>query len=217
MLDLEEVGALNALMTTFPTLFKIAYSSYLPIPFIREGTQALFRIRQYSQESIRRYQNIVAADPHNAKPTFFTKLMQPGEGHLTEEEVIPEAQTFIVAGTDTTAHTLAYLVWAMCKNADMKRKLVEEVAALSEGYNDEDLKKLPYLNQVIQETLRLWASVPSGLPREVPNGGCEIDGYFMPDGTTVCTQAYSMHRNPEVFSNSERYVPDGFTRISTSG
>jgi cytochrome P450 len=77
---------------------------------------------------------------------------------------------------------------------------------LPDVYKDDDLKALPYLNQVIMETLRCYAAAPAGLLRDVPKTGCEIDGYWMPAGTEVMTQAYSMHRDREVYPEPERLV-----------
>lgn len=93
----------------------------------------------------------------------------------------------------------------MCKDEVVKRRLVEEMTVLPAGFTHEDLKAAPYLTCVIYETSRLYAAAPSGLPREVPRGGVGIDSFWMPGGTTVCTQSYSMHRNPDVFLELERY------------
>jgi cytochrome P450 len=158
----------------------------------------------YAAESIDRYERSMLADPHNPKPTLFTKVFNAKEETMSREELLANAETYIIAGSDTTAHSMTYLVWAVCRHADVKGKLVSEVAGLPEVYSDEDLKALPYLNQVIHETLRLYASAPGYLPREVPPNGTEIDGYWMPGGTEVQTQAYSMHRNPAVYPNPER-------------
>ena len=70
---------------------------------------------------------------------------------------------------------------------------------MDEDYGDTDLEKLPLLNAVIEETLRLYGAAPAGLPRAVPPGGVTIDEQFIPAGTTVTTQAYTFHRDPALF------------------
>lgn len=79
--------------------------------------------------------------------------------------------------------------------------------ALPADFDDSMLKPLPYLNQVIDETLRLFAAAPSGLPRVVPPGGAELAGHWLPGGSTVTTQAYTLHRDPVVFPRPEVYDP----------
>jgi cytochrome P450 len=163
-------------------------------------------------ESIDRYERLVAAEPDNPKPTLFTKLFKPGpkEESLRRIDILANARGYIIAGSDTTANSLTYLVWAVCRNPLIKARLIAEVAPLPETYRDEDLKTLPYLNQVIQETLRLYAAVPGSLPREVTQAqaGCEIDGYAMPVGTEVQTQAYSMHRDASIYLDPEQFSPE---------
>ncbi|CAO2649664.1 Nn.00g070490.m01.CDS01 [Neocucurbitaria sp. VM-36] len=162
-------------------------------------------MKQYAQESVQRYERMLSVEPWNPVPTLFAKLYRAGEEGMSQQEIVAEAQAYIVAGSDTTAISLTYLVWAVCKDDKVKGKLVKEVAELPDGYTDQDLKASPYLNQVIYETLRVYAAAPSALPREVPHVGAEIDGHWMPGGTTVCTQAYSMHRDPAIFPDPNRY------------
>jgi cytochrome P450 len=163
-------------------------------------------MRYYAEDSIRRYERMVAADPYNVKSTLFTKTFAAKEETMTQAEVVANAQAYIVAGSDTTAHSMTYFTWAVCRDPVIKKRLVEELRDLPDGYKDEDLKALPYLNQVIMETLRCYAAAPAQLPRDVPKSGCEIDGYWMPAGTEVMTQAYSMHRDYEVYPEPERLV-----------
>ncbi|KAH6620203.1 cytochrome P450 [Boeremia exigua] len=204
--DLQDIAGHLGARLTFPTVLRLA--SYIPIPKFSAAFEANVRMRTYAETSIIRYENIVAAQPDIHQPSLFSKLFNTKEETMPRAEIVSNAQSYITAGSDTTAHTLSYLTWAVSKNEAVKAKLVAELQTLPEGYSDEDLKKLKYLNQVIYETLRCYAAAPALLPRVVPAGGCEIDGYLMPGGTDVQTQAYSMHRNPEVFPDPERYDPE---------
>ena len=154
---------------------------------------------RYAEESLQRHKNIVEADPVNAKPTLFKNLYKAGEEGMSHKELAAEARAYIVAGSDTTAHSLTYMVWAVCKDPAIKQRLVEEVSKLPEQFTDEHLEPLPYLNNVIQETLRLYAAAPGALRRTVPQGGSEIDGYWLPGGLTITTQAWSLHRDGSVY------------------
>jgi cytochrome P450 len=97
--------------------------------------------------------------------------------------------------------TLTYLVWAVLKRPQLQAALEEEVAALSPELLPEELQRAPLLNSIIDEALRLYGAAPGLLPRTVPEGGATLEGHFVPAGTTVTTQAYTLHRDPEIFPN----------------
>ena len=116
---------------------------------------------------------------------------------------------YIVAGSDTTATTLTYLVWAVCRHPEVKATLFKELETLpaDEDFTDRELKQLPYLNQVIDEALRLYPAVAAGLPRSVPPGGATLAGHRIEGGVTVSSQSYTLHRNPEAFPQPEVFNP----------
>lgn len=196
---------------------------YIPIPGFRDTTDVVRKNIKFAEDSLKRYQSLVEKDPENPPPTLFTKLFKGEEDDaLTMKEIRDEAMIYILAGSDTTALTLTYLVWAVCRAPAIRARLVAELAALPRGGgggglpDDADLRRLPYLNQVVDEALRLYASAPAGLPRVVPAGGATLAGYALPAGTVVSTQAYSMHRIEEVFPDPERFDPsrwEGATKV----
>jgi len=118
---------------------------------------------------------------------------------LTEKDVREEAGNLIVAGSDTTAVTLTYLVWAVLKQPDLQALLEDEVAQLSKELNTAELEAAPILNSVIEETLRLYGAAPGALPRTVPSQGTVIAGHQIPGGVEISTQAYTNHRDPSAF------------------
>ena len=125
---------------------------------------------------------------------------------LSDEDVNWEAMSLIIAGSDTTANTLTYLVWAVLKRPDLQLRLEEEVCTVSDTPRDSELEVLPLLNAVIDETLRLYGAAPGGLPRIAPPRHVQLDGILIPPGTTVTTQAYTMHRDPSIFHEPQKYV-----------
>jgi cytochrome P450 len=125
---------------------------------------------------------------------------------LTSDDVREEAKNFIIAGSDTTAVTLTYLVWAVLKDSNLQNLLEEEVAQLSDDLDLAELEAAPILNSVINETFRLYSAAPSSLPRNVPSHGMQVGGYHIPGGVDVSTQAYTTHRDPSVWSDPLQYV-----------
>ncbi|KAJ5454167.1 uncharacterized protein N7458_005123 [Penicillium daleae] len=193
-MDLEHISNLQPIRTTFPFLVKLG--KYLPLP------------------SIERYKKMIAENPTDPKPTLFTKMFDSEKSGLTHEQIRQEAQGYIIAGSDTTAVTLTYLIWAVSRDARVRDKLVEELATVPEPVADRNLRDLPYLNQVINETLRLYTAVPFGLPRSTPSEGATFNGYFVPGGTTVSTQSYSMHRDPAIFPDPHAFKPERWANVT---
>jgi cytochrome P450 len=120
---------------------------------------------------------------------------------LTGDDVREEAKNFIMAGSDTTAVTLTYLVWAVLKDPALQDILEKEVAQMSDDLDLGELEAAPILNSVINETFRLYGAAPSSLPRVVPSQGMEVGGYHIPAGVEVSTQAYTTHRDPSVWTD----------------
>lgn len=163
----------------------------------------------YAGESLQRYARLIEKNPEQPVQTLFTRLFRgEEEEELTFKEIRDEAQVYIVAGSDTTAITLTYLVWAVCRNPAIRDRLVAEVRdRLPEDYQDHHVQQLPYLQQVIEEALRVYSAVPAALPRVVPPGGATLAGHYLPGGSVVCTQAYSLHRNADIFPDPEKFDP----------
>ncbi|KAF3008707.1 hypothetical protein E8E13_009591 [Curvularia kusanoi] len=129
---------------------------------------------------------------------------------LTDKAVREEAGNLIVAGSDTTAVTLTYLVWAVLKDPALQTRLEEEVNGFSDALDMSELEDAPLLNGVLEETLRLYGAAPGALPRIVPSQGINIAGHELPAGTEVSTQAYTLHRDPRLFQEPLRFDSNRF-------
>ncbi|KAM5352811.1 hypothetical protein ACJ41O_005533 [Fusarium nematophilum] len=155
------------------------------------------RINNYVWSSIRK--------GNHADFTLMARLL--GSNNMDLQNIAAECLDHIGAGIDTTGDTLCFLMWELSqpRNSARMARLHRE---LSQGAY-ESLEKLPYLNAVINEGLRLWAPGTVSLPRYVPGGGKHIDGYFLPGGTVVSCQSYTTHRfESDVFPEPETFLPE---------
>lgn len=162
---------------------------------------------QYANEAIARYKKQLVTNAEKPKGSLFTRLYNATADELTDAEIRDEAISYIIAGNDTTATSLTYLVWAVCRNPSIEYALLEEVISLPPGFNDQDTRRLTFLGQVINEALRSYAAAPSALHRVMPSGGRILAGHFVPEGTTISNQAYSLHRDPTIFPDPTRHGP----------
>ena len=94
------------------------------------------------------------------------------------------------------------MTWNALQRPALQAELEQEVAHLSPNFSESEIiEKCPLLNATIEETLRLYGAAPSSLPRVVPPGGAKLGGHFIPSGVTVDTQAYTLHRDPRIWSD----------------
>ncbi|KAF5598248.1 kinesin light chain [Fusarium pseudocircinatum] len=210
--DLEGLAAKGSIRSTFPTLISI--SAKIPLPVFKETVAAAQRMKNYSAETVARYKRDFANNFAAAKPMLFSKLFGVGEEGLSDDEIRAEAQAYIVAGSDTTATTLTYLIYSVCSHVDTRQRLVKELTGLPEDFGNSDLRDLSYLNSVIDETLRLYAAVQAAPPRVVPAEGAQLAGYFIPGDTVVSSQAWTLHHDPQVSPDPGTWDPSHWEKGS---
>ena len=133
----------------------------------------------------------------------------------------------VIAGHETSGITLSYLMYELSKQPLLQALLRVELLTLSPPLllpkvsasdpksnmslpSPRSIDALPLLDSLIQETLRLYAAVPAQQPRMTPfnPGGVTIEGYSnIPGGVKVSANAYTLHRNPTVFPEPEKWIP----------
>ena len=98
------------------------------------------------------------------------------------------------------------IAYYLAANPEVQHKLQEELDAALGGVDDpvisyEQAKRLPYLEAVINEGLRIHSTSGLGLPREVPPGGLTVCGRYFPEGTILSVPTYTIHRDPGVWGS----------------
>ena len=103
--------------------------------------------------------------------------------HLRDEELRDELITLLFAGHETTATALAWAIYWTHQLPDVKAKILLELSNL-EHWDPLEIARLPYLNAVCNETLRIYPVAMLTFPRKVQTDS-EIDGYFFPANSSV--------------------------------
>lgn len=115
--------------------------------------------------------------------------------------------TNIAAGSDTTAITLSAIVYYVYSNRDVLEKLRTELkenlaaGTISSPITFKEAQRLPYLQAVVKESLRMHPATGFTMPRVVPRGGKQLAGHFFPEGVTVGVNSWVAHRNKGVFGD----------------
>jgi cytochrome P450 len=129
---------------------------------------------------------------------------------LSDDEVRDEVITMFVAGHETVATVMTWLVYLLARHPELQERVAAEAhAALAGGAPTfETLPQLPYALQSYKEAMRLY---PGGftIGRQAMHA-IEIGGYEIPAGAWVMVSPYAVQRNPDNFADPERFEPARF-------
>ncbi|KAJ6115231.1 cytochrome P450 [Penicillium sp. IBT 16267x] len=111
-----------------------------------------------------------------------------------------DTATLVVAGSDTNAPTLTHLFYFLTRYPEHAEKVYTELQTLSSIEDAVGLSKLPHLNGVLNETMRLLPAVLTFGTRVTPPEGLTIEGTFIPGGTKICAPKYTIGRRASLLS-----------------
>ncbi|CAO3590494.1 unnamed protein product [Absidia cylindrospora] len=142
-----------------------------------------------------------------------TQLASHQEDRLTVDAIIAEVVLFLIAGSETTSNTTGFAIIELLRHPDKLNKLQEEIdnVPLENGrtlHTHDQLKHLPYLNAVINETMRLNPIASNGLQR-ITDSDLILGGkIFIPRNTVVVCSLNHAQRNPSYWPNPEEFLPE---------
>ncbi|WP_093804274.1 cytochrome P450 [Streptomyces sp. Wb2n-11] len=185
------------------------------VPF---GTQRRFRAAR--RELTRTVGELVAdrgsrMSPGDGADDAFARMILAARAHpdpvagrrLLQEELV----TLLLAGHETTASTLGWTLLLLARHPHVRDLVREEARAVLAGGrlpDAEDLHKLSYTTQVVQEAMRLYPPVWI-LPR-IAQAADEVGGFTVSAGAGVLVCPYTMHRHPDLWDDPERFDPGRF-------
>jgi cytochrome P450 len=135
---------------------------------------------------------------------------EEGQG-MTDQQIRDEIVTLFLAGHETTANALSWTWYLLAQHPTVEQKLHEELDRVLHGNPPTlaDLKNLPYTQQVLQESMRLYPPVWNMSRQALTD--VEIGGYTIPKGSEVNLITYVMHHNPIWWDEPERFIPERFS------
>ena len=129
---------------------------------------------------------------------------------------IYKTQDQFTAGTDTTSSTLEWSLAELLKAPEIMSKAraeLEQVIGKGNQVNESDITRLPYLQAIIKETLRLHPPTPLLLPRKA-GADVEILEYTIPKGAQVLINVWAIGRDPSIWDNPNKFTPERFIESS---
>jgi len=180
----------------------------VPLPFTAMGRGV--RARTYLRETFR---SMIVERRQNGGHDFFSQMCQAVDDDgtsWTADEILDHFNFLMMAAHDTTASSLAKVIWALGAYPEWQDRVRAEIDALPDGpLQDETLASLDVTNRVFREALRLLPPVPF-IPRRAERA-FEYGGTSVPAGTWVSAIPALVMASSEYWTEPGRFDPDRFS------
>jgi cytochrome P450 len=221
MNTLEEEGGViqEHLEKIFPMIFKRINA---PIPFWRFYKtkedkifdNSVIVINKLIDEFIKKGKEKITEYPTlKENPSNFLESLLVAaeeEASLTDEDVRGNLLTILMAGEDTTAHTLAWAIYLLAQHPEHQEKLYKEALDVLgdkewlENYKDH--QQLVYADAIAMETMRMKPVAPLLLHEPIKD--VEINGYLFTKGSRLLTETRCASMDESKFTNSIQFMPE---------
>lgn len=138
-----------------------------------------------------------------------------GDGKsLTMNEIAAQSFVFFVAGFETSSTTMNFALYELAVNQEIQNKVRNEINSVLAKYGGnvtyEAINEMKYMQQVIDETLRMYPPVP--ILTRVCENDYKIPGenVILEKGTKVLISVYGIHYDEEYYPNPTKFDPERF-------
>ena len=196
----------------------------LPVAHNSNISEASETIKKVCRQLIRQKQEKMDSSEKRVDIDIISVALE--SGGFSEEELVNQMMTFLAAGHETTATTLTWAAYRLCKHPEIQSRLREEIRSNlpsidddSQDITSEDLAQLPFLHAVCNETLRVHPPVPITLREAARN--TSILGQYVPRGTKIVMSPSATNLSTALWGadaaefNPERWMGPG--RANTGG
>ncbi|XP_031339691.1 probable cytochrome P450 4aa1 isoform X1 [Photinus pyralis] len=134
-------------------------------------------------------------------------------GEFTDEDIVDQICTFMLSGQDTIAGAVTFTLYNLAKHPETQQKVVEELETVFNKHSFISLRSLNemvYLQQCINESLRLFPSIPLISKKLVED--VQLENCTLPAGLNILILPIAVHRLEEYHPDPENFNPDRFSR-----
>ena len=217
--DGERATELKQRISTLANIFESPLTSaFLFFPWIQQDLGGwspwgnFVRQQKAIDEAI--YQEIATrrTEDYSQRQDILSLMMsardESGE-RMKDDELRDELMTLMLAGHETTATAIAWSLYWVHRYPKIKAKLQTEIASLGKDPEPMQIARLPYLEAVCKETLRIYPVAMLTFPRTVLEP-TELLGYKLEVGQVVVGCIYLMHRREDIYPQPNQFKPERF-------
>ena len=188
----------------------IGIPTWVPRPSRLFGGNPVADMKRVADVAIKKRRTVGAKEVPDLLDLLLEGMDPETRRQMNSAELRDNILTFIVAGHETTALTLAWALYLCAFDQDVQEKLHTEVRAVLGGRiaGPEDIGKLPYTEQVIKETLRLYP--PASFISRTAQAPDELCGREIRKKDTVMLPIYALQRNSALWPEPDAFKPERF-------
>lgn len=190
---------------------KRKFGAFVPGTRHQQYRRALSALEKVAREILRQRQTLRRQKQDEPEDLLASLLNAQKSGSHNAQLVRDEIMTFLFTGHETTAMALSWTWHILAGHPEVEEKLYAELSGVLQGRipTRADLPNLPYLYQVVSETLRLFPPVWVMMRRTTqPENFRGID---IPRGSNITLLPYVTHRHPDFWAEPEKFDPERFT------
>jgi cytochrome P450 len=177
-------------------------------PFLadrRRALQASKNVSNISRNIMDAYRRLEAPE----KDTIIDRIMK-SDAYKNDDERLADMTVFLIAGHDTTAYSLAWILLELARNPMQMTKLRESLS----NAPPEDWSRSEVLRIIVKEGLRLHPVVPGGSIRTIGRDIETKTGMLLPKGSIIFMPFIMLLRNPIIFENENTFQPSRWEKPS---
>ncbi|KAF2485700.1 cytochrome P450 78A3 [Neohortaea acidophila] len=180
----------------------------LPLKINRQISDAATYVKQVCRELIAKKRASMAEKSRTDVDIISVALESGG---FSDEDLVNQMMTFLVAGHETTATAMIWSMYLLCRHPEIQAKLRTELRAqlpsLDEPVTAADFDRCQYLKACTNEILRLWA--PVGLTLRQADKDTSINGQFIPKGTVIIISPWAINTSTALWGpDAKEFKPE---------
>jgi cytochrome P450 len=182
----------------FPTPFN--YAQYRSLKSLNAIVHGIIQARRRHPEA------------HDDLLSMLLSACEEGTGRgMTDEQLRDEVMTVFVAGHETTANAMSWLLFLVSQHPAVEEQLLAEIDERwpQGGFTLENLNAYSYARQVIEESLRLYPTIWSIGRRCTAED--ELGGYRIPKGMNVVVPIFHFHWSDQFWPEPQKFDPSRFS------
>ncbi|CAI0560516.1 unnamed protein product [Linum tenue] len=218
----NKLKALNGERSRLAQSFDYNYGDFIPIlrPFLRGYLKVCQQVKEkrlklfkdYFIEERKTLMGTKQTTNDGLKCAMDHILEAQQKGEINEDNVLYIVENINVAAIETTLWSIEWGIAELVNHPHIQQKLREELdTVLGAGHQitEPDIQKLPYLQAVVKETLRLRMAIPLLVPH-MNLHDAKLGGFDIPAESKILVNAWWLANNPAHWKNPEEFRPERF-------